>query len=89
MAPAAERLQDALARTALHPPRVPFYSCVDATPKHDPRDVAQALVDGVTRPVRFAATIERMRADGVADFTEIGPGNVLRGLLRDNRPTRN
>ncbi|HEX7292428.1 MAG TPA: ACP S-malonyltransferase [Conexibacter sp.] len=87
MAPAAERLRAALATTTLHPPRIPVYSCVDATPKHDPDDIVRALVDGVTRPVRFAATVARMRADGVTDVVEIGPGNVLRGLLRDNGPT--
>jgi [acyl-carrier-protein] S-malonyltransferase len=88
MAPAAERLRDALDTITLQAPRIPFYSCVDATPKHDPRDIAQALVDGVTRPVLFAATLQRMRQDGVEDFAEVGPGHVLRGLLRDNALTR-
>lgn len=89
MAPAADTLRKALDTVALRPPRVPFYSCVDATPKHDPHDIARALVDGVTRPVQFAATARRMQDDGVTEFVEVGPGNVLRGLLRDNRTTRN
>jgi len=87
MAPAAERLREALALTPLRPPRIPFYSCADAAPKHDPREIAQALVDGVTRPVLFAATVARMRDDGVTDFAEVGPGRVLKGLLRDNELT--
>jgi len=87
MAPAAEQLRKALQHTTLRPPRIPFYSCVDATPKRDPGTIAQALIDGVTRPVRFAATVARMREDGVTDFTEVGPGRVLKGLLRDNAPT--
>lgn len=83
MTPAAARLREALDHAHLRPPRIPFYSCVDATPKRDPDEIAQALVDGVTRPVRFATTIRRMREDGVAQFVEVGPGRVLRGLLRD------
>jgi [acyl-carrier-protein] S-malonyltransferase len=84
MAPAAERLRAALDRTTLRPPAIPFYSPVDATPKHDPADIAKALVDGVTQPVLFAATVRRMRDDGVDEFVEVGPGRVLRGLVRDN-----
>jgi [acyl-carrier-protein] S-malonyltransferase len=87
MAPAAERLRKALEHITLRPPQIPFYSCTDATRKHDPRDIAQALVDGVTRPVRFSDTVHRMREDGVEDFVEVGPGRVLRGLLHDNEPT--
>jgi [acyl-carrier-protein] S-malonyltransferase len=84
MAPAAERLRAALDRIVLRPPRLRLYCAVDATRKHDPGDIAAALVDGVTQPVRFAATVRRMREDGVEEFVEVGPGRVLRGLLRDN-----
>lgn len=87
MAPAAERLQEALQHAPLRPPRIPFYTCVDALPKRDPEAIAQALIDGITRPVLFAATVARMRDDGVTDFAEVGPGRVLKGLLRDNEPT--
>jgi [acyl-carrier-protein] S-malonyltransferase len=86
MAPAAERLHAALRDIELRPPALPFYSAVDARLKHDPSDIAQALVDGVTRPVLFSATVRRMRDDGVDRFVEVGPGRVLRGLLRDNAP---
>ena len=84
MAPAADRLRTALEAIALRPPTIPFYSAVDARRKHDPDDIADALVDGITRPVLFAATVRRMRDNGVDDFVEVGPGHVLRGLLRDN-----
>ncbi len=86
MAPAAERLRAALEHVDLRPPELPVYSAVDAQPKRRPADIARALVDGVTRPVLFAATVRRMREDGVDGFVEIGPGRVLRGLLRDNAP---
>lgn len=88
MAPAAERVREALEQVELRPPTIPFYSCVDAQRKDNPAAIAQALIDGVTRPVLFAATVQRMRDDGITGFAEVGPGNVLRGLLRDNEPTR-
>jgi [acyl-carrier-protein] S-malonyltransferase len=87
MAPAAEQLREALSQVTLRAPCVLFYSCVDAARKRDPHAIAQALVDGVTRPVLFAATVARMGEDGVTDFVEVGPGRVLRGLLRDNELT--
>jgi [acyl-carrier-protein] S-malonyltransferase len=86
MAPAAERLRAALDRVELQPPEIPFYATVDGLRKHEPAAIAQALVDGVTRPVEFTATIAHMRRDGVDGFVEVGPGRVLRGLLRDNVP---
>jgi [acyl-carrier-protein] S-malonyltransferase len=86
MAPAAERLRAALDEIALRPPTIPFYSPVDATRKRDPGDIAEALIAGVTRPVLFADTVRRMRGDGVDGFVEVGPGRVLRGLLRENAP---
>jgi len=86
MAPAAERLRAALDDVALEQPSIPFYSAVDASRKHDPSDIAEALVAGVTRPVLFSATVRRMREDGVDGFVEVGPGRVLRGLLRENAP---
>jgi len=86
MAPAAERLREALKDIPLRRPSIPFYSAVDARRQQDPAGIARSLVDGVTRPVLFAATVRRMRDDGVDGFVEVGPGRVLRGLLRDNAP---
>ncbi|MFL5817040.1 MAG: ACP S-malonyltransferase [Conexibacter sp.] len=86
MAPAAERLRAALDDVELREPAIPFYSAVDAEPKQHAKDIAEALVDGVTRPVLFSATVRRMREDGVDAFVEVGPGRVLRGLLRENAP---
>jgi [acyl-carrier-protein] S-malonyltransferase len=86
MAPAAERLRAALDEIELQQPAIPFYSAVDAQPKQHAADIAKALVDGVTRPVLFSATVRRMRDDGVDGFVEVGPGRVLRSLLRENAP---
>jgi [acyl-carrier-protein] S-malonyltransferase len=86
MAPAAERLRATLKRIELRRPRLAFYSAVSATPQDDVAEIARSLVDGITAPVRFAETVRRMRDDGVNGFLEVGPGRVLRGLLRENAP---
>jgi [acyl-carrier-protein] S-malonyltransferase len=86
MAPAAERVASLLADLTLLDPATAFYSTVDASPKQSSNAIAAALVDGITKPVRFAATVERLLADGITAFVEIGPGRVLRGLLRDAVP---
>ncbi|HKG03493.1 MAG TPA: acyltransferase domain-containing protein [Conexibacter sp.] len=86
MAPAAERLRAALDEIELQQPAIPFYSAVDAQPRQHAADIATALVDGVTRPVLFSATVRRMRDDGIDGFVEVGPGRVLRGLVRENAP---
>jgi [acyl-carrier-protein] S-malonyltransferase len=86
MEPAAEQVRAALAQLDLRPPTVAFYSSACAAPQRDVAEIARSLVDGITQPVLFAATVRRMRADGVERFLEVGPGRVLRGLLRENAP---
>lgn len=83
MAEAARGLAAAVDRLAtIAPPRPPVVSNVSAQPLNDPHAIRMELVAQVTAPVRWIASIERMRADGVARFVEIGPGNVLTGLIR-------
>lgn len=82
MAPASDAVAAALADAGLRRPSVPFYSTLHAQPLTDPAAIAEALVAGVTSPVRFSATAARMVADGVTTFVEVGPGRVLHGLLR-------
>jgi [acyl-carrier-protein] S-malonyltransferase len=55
---------------------------VDAEPVTDAEAAREALVRQVSRPVRWQQTIERMLADGVSLFVEIGPGKVLTTLIR-------
>ncbi len=86
MAPAADEVRALLERIELRAPTRTFYSTVDAQPKVDGAAIARALVQGMTQPVLFSATVERMRADGIDTFVEIGPGRVLRGLLRRCAP---
>ena len=82
MRPADERLGEALAGTEVRSPRIPVLSNVDAAAHSDPAEIRDLLVRQVLSPVLWEDSIRRMLADGVTKFYEIGPGKVLRGLLK-------
>ncbi|MCA9603409.1 MAG: ACP S-malonyltransferase [Polyangiales bacterium] len=81
MKPAEERLQAALPSVAFHDAKFPIYANVDASPLESSDATQSALVRQVSRSVRWQQSVERMIADGVALFIEIGPGRVLSGLI--------
>ena len=82
MKPADEALAAALAGVALRPPRVPVWSNVDAKPHTDPEEIRQLLICQVLQPVRWEQTLRGLLDSGVERFYEVGPGNVLSGLLK-------
>jgi [acyl-carrier-protein] S-malonyltransferase len=81
VARAAERLRPALAQASWHDPSPPFMSTVSARIE-DAQRLATLLVDQLTGPVRFTQAVRGLVRDGVEVFVEIGPGQVLSGLLR-------
>lgn len=82
MQPAVEPLRRALAEVSMHRPRVPVYSNVDARPHEDPEEIQALLVQQVVSPVRWDETMRNMLRAGYDQFWEVGPGRVLRGLLK-------
>jgi [acyl-carrier-protein] S-malonyltransferase len=82
MRPADERLAEALRAVTLRKPRLPVVSNVDARPHDDPEEIRSLLVQQVVRPVRWEDSIRYLLAQGFDQFYEVGPGRVLRGLLR-------
>lgn len=82
MQPAEDRLAPDLRNTEWHEPQLPIYVNVDATCVSTAEAARNALVSQVSRPVRWQQIIERMLADGVGLFVEIGPGKVLTGMVR-------
>jgi [acyl-carrier-protein] S-malonyltransferase len=86
MAPAAARLAAALAATTFADAEVPLVANVDALP-HQHADQWAGLLDAqLTSPVRWRQTVERMLADGVTAFLELGPGAVLTGMAKRSAP---
>lgn len=82
MASAAERLQAALAATSFANSKVPIVANVDALPHQHADQWADLLFTQLTAQVQWRQTIERMVADGVRTFVELGPGSVLTGVAK-------
>jgi malonyl CoA-acyl carrier protein transacylase len=83
MAPALPEFRKALEMIDVRPPKVPVYSSVTARPFENVRaELAAALV----RPVHWRETLHALRDRGVERFVEVGPGKVLKGLVRRTLP---
>lgn len=79
---AVEKLADALQGVPMSPPRITFVSNVDAQAHTDPEEIRQLLVKQVVNPVRWEDSMRFLLEQGHDDFYEVGPGRVLRGLLK-------
>lgn len=79
---ARDGLGEALERAEIRVPRCPVYLNVTAQPTTDPDEIRRQLLAQLTAPVRWAQTLEAMRADGADRFVEVGAGNVLAGLVK-------
>ncbi len=86
MAPAAARLHAALVATSFANSSVPVIANVDALPHQHADQWADLLDAQLTAQVRWRQTIERMVADGVTTFLELGPGSVLTGVAKRSAP---
>jgi [acyl-carrier-protein] S-malonyltransferase len=82
MEPARVELQKAIENTIILSPICPIYQNVDPRPNTDPTLIKSNLITQLTGAVRWTQTIEQMLADGATEFTEVGPGNVLQGLVK-------
>lgn len=82
MQPALEKLTEALADVPMHPARIPVVCNTDARPHEDPEEIRQLLIRQVLHPVRWEDSMRYLLGEGFGQFYEVGPGRVLRGLLR-------
>jgi [acyl-carrier-protein] S-malonyltransferase len=82
MEPAKEELAKAINETHFANPTCPIYQNVDAQPYVDPMSIRQNLINQLTSPVRWTQSVQHMVANGATRFTEVGPGNVLQGLVK-------
>ncbi len=82
MKPADEILAAALNETEIRSPRIPVYSNVDANPHETPAEIRDILVRQILSPVLWEQTMRKLLAEGFDTFYEVGPGRVLRGLLK-------
>ncbi len=82
MEPARGELASAIENTVFNEPICPIYQNVTASAVNNATEIKKNLISQLTAPVKWSQTIQQMIADGGTEFTEIGPGKVLQGLMR-------
>lgn len=86
MEPARKELADAIEATTFTNPICPVYQNVDAKPHTEPETIKKNLITQLTAPVRWRQIVENMWNDGFREYIELGPGNVLQGLVKKIAP---
>lgn len=82
MRPAVDEFRTAVMTTPLRQPRVPVISNVTAQPLTDTQAIREEMLAQLTAPVQWVKSVEWMEAQGVNEFIEIGPKDVLCGLIK-------
>jgi [acyl-carrier-protein] S-malonyltransferase len=82
MKPAERRLAPELRALRVSDPAMPIVANVDAAPKRAAAEAIEALVAQIAAPVQWEAVVNRLASEGVTTYVEVGPGNVLSGLVR-------
>ncbi|MDP2387661.1 MAG: ACP S-malonyltransferase [Bacteroidota bacterium] len=82
MEPARVELEQAINATHFNTPVCPVYQNVTASAVSNPEEIKKNLIAQLTAPVKWTQTIENMIKDGATNFTEVGPGKVLQGLVK-------
>ena len=82
MEPARLELEEAIQSTNFIKPICPVYQNVNAMPSVDPDVIKANLISQLTSPVRWTQSVLNMIAGGATSFVEVGPGNVLSGLIK-------
>lgn len=89
MQPASIQFEAELRKVALQRPRFPIIHNVDGQPAVDPEIIRRNLSRQITSSVEWVDSIRYIAGAGVTTFLEIGPGNVLKGLIRKIDPALN
>lgn len=82
MEPARLELAEAIEKTKIEKPICPIYQNYTALPETNPDKIKENLIAQLTAPVKWTQTIQNMIKDGATSFTEVGPGQVLQGLIK-------
>lgn len=82
MAPAKEQLAAAIENTKFNTPSCPIYQNVTAMAVLNENEIKMNLISQLTAPVKWTQLVQQMIQDGAQEFIEVGPGNVLQGLVK-------
>jgi len=82
MQSAADQMAKVLAEISIQKPRIPVVSNVTAELHGEPESIRELLVKQVIAPVRWQQSIELLKAKGVDQWVEVGPGRSLSGMMK-------
>ena len=82
MKAAEDELRGAIEQANFQTPSCPVYQNVVAKAVIDPQEIKTNLINQLTGPVKWTQSVQAMVADGATQFTEVGPGKVLQGLVQ-------
>lgn len=82
MEPAREELAAAIEATQFNNPSCPIYQNVTTIAVTSPVEIKKNLIAQLTAPVKWTQSVQQMIKDGATLFIEVGPGNVLQGLVK-------
>jgi [acyl-carrier-protein] S-malonyltransferase len=86
MEPARKKLAEIIYKTTFNIPVCPIYQNVSAKAETEASFIQQNLIAQLTAPVKWTQSVKQMIADGATEFIEVGPGNVLQGLIKKINP---
>ena len=82
MTSAKNKLAKEIEKIKFNTPSCPIYQNFSNNPETDPEKIKFNLIEQITSPVKWTQCIEKMIKNGVSKFVEVGPGNVLQGLVK-------
>jgi [acyl-carrier-protein] S-malonyltransferase len=82
MKPAAERLKERLASTAILSPKIPVINNIEVKAETEPDRIRAALYEQAFGPVRWVECVKAIQSRGIATIVECGPGKVLAGMAK-------
>ena len=82
MTSAKNKLAKEIEKIKFNTPSCPIYQNFSNSPETDPEKIKFNLIEQITSPVKWTQCIEKMIKNGVSKFVEVGPGNVLQGLVK-------
>ncbi|HPM43202.1 MAG TPA: ACP S-malonyltransferase [Candidatus Omnitrophota bacterium] len=86
MTPARDKLKDYIDKLNIQPPKIQFVSNVDAKPQTDPAIIKENLIKQVNSKTLWEESIRFVSQFGISSYLEVGPGQVLKGLLKKIDP---
>ena len=81
MEPARAELAEGIENAIFHKPTCPVYQNVTGLPSTDPQEIKANLLSQLTSSVKWTQSVKNMLEDGAGHFIELGPGQVLQGLV--------